>query len=37
VVSISHRNEEMRLYNLVLDLTISNLGLRAVSSNASPG
>jgi hypothetical protein len=37
VVSISHRSEELRLYNLVYNLTISNPGLKAVSSNASAG
>jgi hypothetical protein len=31
------RSEELRLYNLVYNLTISNRGLKAVSSNASPG
>jgi hypothetical protein len=35
--SISQRSEEPRLYNLVYDLTISNPGLKAVSSTASPG
>jgi hypothetical protein len=37
VVSISQRSEELRLYNLVSNLTISNPGLKAVSSNVSPG
>ncbi len=37
VVSISHRNKELRLYKLVQNLTISNNGLIAVFSNASPG
>ncbi len=37
VVSMSQRSEEMRLYNLVQNLTISNPGLKAVSSNASTG
>jgi hypothetical protein len=37
VISISQRSEELRLYNLVLNLTTSNTGLKAVSSNASPG
>jgi hypothetical protein len=37
VVSISQRSEELRLYNLVQNFTISNPGLRVVSSNASPG
>jgi hypothetical protein len=36
-VHISQRNEDLRLYNLVYNLTISNRGLKAVSSNASPG
>jgi hypothetical protein len=36
-VSISQRSEEMRLYNLVYNLTLSNGGLKAVSSNASLG
>ncbi len=31
------KSEELRLYNLVLNLTISNLGLKTVSSNAPPG
>jgi hypothetical protein len=37
VVFISQRIKELRLYNLVENLTISNPGLKAVSSNASPG
>jgi hypothetical protein len=37
VVSISQRSEELRLYNMVYILPISNSGLKAVSSNASPG
>jgi hypothetical protein len=37
MVSISQRSEELRLYNLVVNLTISNHGLKAVSSNAPPG
>jgi hypothetical protein len=38
VVYISERSEELRLYNLLAsNLTISNHGLKAVSSNASPG
>ncbi len=37
MVSISQRSEELRLYNMVWNLTISNPGLKAVSSNASPG
>ncbi len=37
VVSISQRSKELRLYNLVWRLTISNPGLKALSSNASPG
>jgi hypothetical protein len=37
VVSISQRSEELRLYILVQNLTISNPGLKTVSSNASPG
>jgi hypothetical protein len=36
-VSFSQRSEEQRLYNLVYNLTISNPGYKAVSSNASPG
>jgi hypothetical protein len=36
VVSISQRSEKLRLYNLVQNLTISDRGLKAVSSNASP-
>jgi hypothetical protein len=37
VVSISQKSEELRLYNLVKNLKISNPGLKAVSSNASLG
>jgi hypothetical protein len=37
VVSTSQRSEELRLYNVVKNLTISNPGLNAVSSNTSPG
>ncbi len=37
VESISQRNEERRLQNLVQNLTISNPGMKALSSNASPG
>ncbi len=37
VVYISQRSEEQRLHNLVKNLTISNTGLKAVSSNASSG
>ncbi len=37
VVSISQISEELRLYNLVENSTISNPGLKAASSNASPG
>jgi hypothetical protein len=37
MLSISQRSEELRLYILVSNLTISNLGLKVVSSNASPG
>jgi hypothetical protein len=37
VVSTSRRIEELRLHNLVYYLTISKPGLKAVSSNASPG
>jgi hypothetical protein len=36
MVSISQRSEELRLYNLVQNLTISNFSLKAVSSNAYP-
>ncbi len=37
VISILRRNEELRLQNRVLNLTISNSGLKAVFSNASHG
>jgi hypothetical protein len=37
VGSISQRIKELRLYNLVYNSTISNSGLKIVSSNASPG
>jgi hypothetical protein len=37
VVSIPQRSEELRLFNLVYNLAISNHGLKAVSSNASTG
>jgi hypothetical protein len=37
VVSISLRSEELRLYIQVKNWTISNPGLKAVSSTASPG
>jgi hypothetical protein len=37
VESISKRSEELRLYNLVQNLTISNHGSKAVSPNASSG
>jgi hypothetical protein len=37
VVGYISRSEELRLYNLVMNLPISNPGLKAVSSNASPG
>jgi hypothetical protein len=37
VVSISQRSEELILYNVVQYLTISNPGLKTVSTNASPG
>ncbi len=37
VVSISQRSEELRLHNLVHNMTILNPSLKAVSSNASPG
>ncbi len=33
--SISQKSEDLRLYNLVYNLTISNPGSKAVSSNAS--
>jgi hypothetical protein len=36
VVSILQSSEEPILYNLVQNLTISNPGLKAVSSKASP-
>jgi hypothetical protein len=35
VASILQRSEELRLYSLVLNFTISNPGLKTVSSNAS--
>jgi hypothetical protein len=35
--SILQRSEELRLYDLVYSLTISNPVLKAVFSNASPG
>ncbi len=37
VVSDSQRSEELKLYNLVWNLTISNPGSKAASSNTSPG
>jgi hypothetical protein len=37
VISISQRSVELRLCNLDYNLTISNPGLKAVSSNASLG
>jgi hypothetical protein len=37
VESISQRSEELTLYNLVLNLTISNPSLKVVSLNTSPG
>jgi hypothetical protein len=37
VESILQKSEELRFYNLVYNVTISNLGLKLVSSNASPG
>jgi hypothetical protein len=37
VVSVSQRSEELRLNNLVYNLTISNPRLKVVSSNASRG
>jgi hypothetical protein len=37
VIFILQRSEELRHYNLVENLTTSNHGLEAVSSNASPG
>jgi hypothetical protein len=37
VVSVSQRSEELRLYDLVYKLTVSNPGSKAVSSNSSPG
>jgi hypothetical protein len=37
VVSISQRSEELGLSNLVQNFTISNPGLKAVCSKASPG
>jgi hypothetical protein len=37
VVSTSQRSEELRIYNLVWNLTISNPCLKMVSSNASRG
>jgi hypothetical protein len=38
VESISQKKSgELRLYNVALNLTISSLSLKAVSSNASPG
>jgi hypothetical protein len=36
VVFISQKSEELRLYTQVYDLTVSNPGLKAVSSNATP-
>jgi hypothetical protein len=37
VVSISQTSEKRRLYSLLYDLIISNPGLKATTSNASPG
>jgi hypothetical protein len=37
MVFISQKSEELIIYNLVQNVTISNPGLKAVSSNASPG
>jgi hypothetical protein len=37
VVFISQKSEVMRINKLVYNLTISNPGLKAVSSNASRG
>jgi hypothetical protein len=37
VVSISQKSEKRRLYSLLYDLIISNPGLKATTSNASPG
>jgi hypothetical protein len=37
VVSISQRSEALKLYNLVWNLSISDPGKKALSSNASPG
>ncbi len=36
-VSISQSSKDFRLYNLVSNLTISNPGIKAISSKASPG
>jgi hypothetical protein len=37
VKSISQRSEELRIYNLVSNLEISNPSLKTVSSNTSSG
>ncbi len=37
IVPVSQRSEELRLYNLVQNLTISYPGLKALSSNSFPG
>jgi hypothetical protein len=37
VVSILQRREKLRFYNVVKNLTVSDPGLKAVSSNAFPG
>jgi hypothetical protein len=37
VISPSKRSEELRLYNLDKILTVSNPGLKAISSKASSG
>jgi hypothetical protein len=37
LVISSQRSEELRLYNLIHNSTISNPGLKALSSNASLG
>jgi hypothetical protein len=36
MVSTPEKRQELRLYNLVQNWTISNPGLKAVSANASP-
>jgi hypothetical protein len=37
VASTSQRSEELKIYNLIANLTISNHGLKVVSSNVPPG